>query len=142
MDNGFIAFVKENKRIWKIGLFILLGVVLIFFSSIVSETDREEKNTGSSSLGEYKESLEEDIAALCTGVEGVGKCRVFITFEHGGQSVYKGGEVVETKPPKVCGVTVVCKGGDSDRVKRELTNMLTALFGLSSNRVAVLKLNS
>ena len=93
-------------------------------------------------LDEYREQLESEVAALCSSVSGVGKCRVFITFERGAASTYRGSSVIETKPPLVLGVSVVCSGGDSDRVRSELTDMLTALFSIGSNRVSVLKLNS
>jgi stage III sporulation protein AG len=56
--------------------------------------------------------------------------------------VYKGSSVVERKPPKVKGVTIACRGADSDGVRSQLTEMMTALFDIGSNRVAILKLNS
>jgi stage III sporulation protein AG len=49
------------------------------------------------------------------------------------------GELTESRPPLVLGVTVVCSGGDSDHVRARLTEMITALFDIPSNRVAVLK---
>ena len=100
---------------------------------------KSEKNTDT--LEEYRQKLEEELVSLCTSVEGVGKCRVFITFDKGAQNTYKNGTLIETKPPHVSGVTVVCDGGESDRVKSSLTKMITALFGIGSNRVAILKLN-
>jgi hypothetical protein len=93
-------------------------------------------------LDEYKESLEGKIESLCSDVSGVGKCRVFITFERGVQNSYKGSTVTETKPPKVLGVTVICKGGEIDSVKKAISDMICALFDIGYNRVAVLQLNS
>ena len=93
-------------------------------------------------LDEYKELLEAEIESLCSDVSGVGRCRVFITFERGVQDTYKGSNIIESKPPKVLGVTVVCTGGDSDAVKSSVTEMISALFDIGYNRVAVLKLNS
>ena len=121
------------------GLFIALGIVLILLSSSLGTEPKE--NSKELTLEEYKEKLEGELTNLCKDVEGVGGCRVFVTFERGEQNTYKGGVIIENKPPRVLGVTVICHGADSDYVKRELTDMITALFDIGSNRVAVLKLN-
>jgi len=126
---------KEN---WRAVLIISVGAVLILLSFIPSS---KEDSADSMSLEEYRTMLEERVAATCSSVEGVGKCKVFITFERGAQSSYKGTSLLEVKPPKVLGVSVVCRGADSDTVRRELTAMLCALFDVGANRIAILKLN-
>ena len=141
MDSSFKSFIEGNKRLWKVGLVIALGVVLIIISSFFG-ADTEKEDTGVRSLEEYKAELEGELAELCSDVQGVGRCKVLITFERGAQSTYKGSNLIENKPPKVLGVTVVCRGADSDYVKSELTKMITALFDIGANRVAILKLNS
>ena len=122
-------------------LLILLGLILILSSSFSEDAKNENRNE-IITLDEYKERLEEEIRELCSSVDGVGKCRVTVTFERGEQNVYKGSSVIETKPPRVQGISVVCRGADSDRVRIQLTELLTALFDIGSNRVAILKLNS
>ena len=69
-------------------------------------------------------------------------CKVFITFSTGEEKIYRAGTLIETKPPSVLGVTVICRGADSEEVRYALVEMLTALFGIGSNRIAILKLNS
>ncbi len=141
MIKGFLKVIRENKNALKIAVLVGLGLFLIIFSSAVSDgKTKEEKRE--ITLEEYKEGLEAELASLCADVSGVGKCRVFITFERGAQDTYKGSYVIETKPPKVAGVTVICRGGANDSVRAELTDMICALFGVGSNRVAILKLNS
>lgn len=140
MSGSFINYIKENKNFRRAAVLIAVGIILIFISS--SFGSQKTEKTNEITLDEYKERLEEDIASICSDVSGVGKCRVFITLERGEQNSYKGSSVIETKPPKVLGVTVVCRGADSDLVRGELTDMLTALFDIGANRVAILKLNS
>lgn len=135
-----MTFIKGNKSFLKIGILIIVGIVLILASS--KSTGKESAEKQEMTLDVYKENLENEVADLCRDVEGVGKCRVFITLERGEQNSYKGSMIMETKPPKVLGVTVVCRGADSDTVKSELTKMLTALFDIGANRIAILKLNS
>ena len=139
---SIVKYAKENKRFVLIAAFAFLGVLLVFLSGSIGKESGTDGAERTLTLEEYKESLEGEIASLCSDVAGVGKCRVFITFERGAQNSYKGNTVTETKPPKVLGVTVICRGGDSDSVKREISDMICAIFDIGYNRVAVLKLNS
>ena len=116
---------------------VALGLFLILFSSFGEKEDSEEYT----SLSEYKRQLEDELSEMCERVLGVGRCYVTLSFERGEQSTYKGSTLVETKPPKVLGVTVVCKGADSDYVKGQIVNMMSSLFDIGTNRIAVLKLN-
>ena len=133
-----IELFKKRKRLCVSVLLILLGVVLIALSSVNTGGDSEEKI----SLSEYKKSLEAELEELCSSVRGVGKCRVMVTFERGEENTYKGSSLIETKPPRVLGVSIVCKGADSDSVRAELFEMVGALFDIGSNRISILKLNS
>ena len=135
MDKGFVEYFKGRRRLLYVIIPLLLGLMLLVLPMSASGGDESTAQT----LEEYKASLEEEVASLASGVRGVGKCRVLITFERGTQNTYKGGELIETRPPLVLGVTVVCDGAESDRVRASLTEMITALFGIPSNRVAVLK---
>ena len=139
MVSGITRYIKENKRIILIALFALVGIFFVIISSSSGGDEVEKKEI---TLDEYMELLEAEIESLCSDVDGVGSCRVFITFERGVQDTYKGSNIIESKPPRVLGVTVVCRGGDSDAVRSSVTEMICALFDIGYNRVAVLKLNS
>ena len=141
MDSGFLGFLKGKKKTVVTAFLILLGLILILSSSFSGDAKNENRNE-TITLDEYKERLEEEIRELCSSVDGVGKCRVTVTFERGEQNVYQGSSVIEPKPPRVQGISVVCRGGDSDSVRIQLTELLTALFDIGSNRVAILTLNS
>ena len=136
-----VDFFKGNKGAFRVGLLILIGILMIFFSASSCQGGTEE-DSSVTSLDEYKEKTEGELESLCHSVAGVGRCRVYLTLARGEKNTYKGTSVIETKPPEVLGVTVVCDGGDKDGVKLALVDMLTALFNIGSNRVAVLKLNS
>lgn len=132
---AFISFVKNNKRLSFILLLLcVLMFVLSFAGGSTEETDE------SKTLAEYQAELESRLSELCSSVEGVGKCRVFVTFESGEENLYKGGVLIETKPPRVMGVSVVCQGADKPAVKNELNELFTSLFDIGSNRVKILKL--
>ena len=51
------------------------------------------------------------------------------------------GIVVKIAEPRIRGVAVVCKGGDSDVVRLRITEAVTALLDISSNCVSIAKMN-
>ena len=132
--NKLLEFVKENKKL-SFALILALALLLVF--SLYNDTGSEGAKTA---LSEYESLLENQISTLCSSVKGVGKCKIEISFESGEENVYKGGALIETKPPRVLGVAVVCEGGDNASVRGELTDLLTALFDIGTNRVKILKL--
>ena len=134
-------YAKNNKRSIVLLLLLVFGIgMLLFASSEGSDTGAE--SDGEDALTVYKERLESELSDICSSVAGVGRCRVTVTFERGEERVYKGSSLIESRPPRVMGVTVICKGADSDAVRREIVGMMSALFDIGTNRIAVLKLNS
>lgn len=132
-------YAQKNKGSVLLFALLILGVFLLVFSSASAPETEAQDNT--QSLEEYKARLEEELSTVCSSVSGVGRCKVTVTFERGEEKIYKGSSVIETRPPKVLGVTVVCKGADSDKVRSEIIDMMSALFDIGTNRIAVLKLN-
>ena len=129
-----------NKRTFVIILALAaIGILLLCLPGDAGSSAGESKST-SEELSEYKLRLEAELADTCSSVAGVGNCRIMVTFERGAENVYKGSQLVESSPPRVSGVTVVCDGGASQSVKVTLTEMLSALFGIGKNRIAVLEL--
>ena len=138
--NSALACIKDNKKAVGIIVLFFLGAILLAFSAAGGEKNAGKESVDS--LAEYKVALEEELARLCSSVEGVGRCTVTVSFERGEEKLYKGSTLIETKPPRVMGITVVCSGADSDGVRAALTSMLSALFDIGTNRISVLKLNS
>ena len=131
--------IRGNKKLLFYFLVLVIGLLFLLISSGLSGG---ESSGGGMSESDYKEKLEDEIENLCSSVRGVGKCKVFITLKRGVQNTYKGSNLIESRPPEVLGVTVVCRGADSDAVREELSEMLSALFDIGYNRIAILKLNS
>ena len=137
MDKTLASRFKGRGRYAVIAAVALIGILMLSFSGGGDDEEIEKD-----ALAEYREQMEKEISELCESVDGVGGCRVFITFARGETNTYKGSAVIETKPPLVMGVSIVCEGGDSERVKSELVRMICAVFDIGANRVAVMKLNS
>ena len=131
------------ERLGKRGMLIaaaavLIGIILIFLSALDGYSDNNGKE---SELGSYKRSLEEELEYMCSRIEGVGKCRVTVSFSEGERREYQGSELKCVIPPKVQGVTVLCDGGDSATVRAAVSDMMSSLFDIGKNRICVLKLS-
>ena len=131
-----INFLRRDKKRLAALIAVLVGVVLILFSFSGVNDSSDSDDT----LEEYKKELEHELTELCSDIDGVGKCKIYVSFAEGEKTEYKGSNVIVRIPPKVQGVTVICEGGDSIRVKQELSECITALFDIGANRICVLKM--
>ena len=73
---------------------------------------------------------EDRLAALCSSIEGVGECRVYITYSPS----------TRTESGRVESVAVVCRGGASPQVRSELTSLISSLFGIGTNRISLARM--
>lgn len=105
---------SEGRSVWLVGL-MLLGAVLLIIGS-------------NSSPGEVSVKDEEARAAeMCAMMEGVGECRVMMTYRPDSEEVYA--------------VLVLCEGAESVAVRERVTSLFTSLYGIGANRVEVEILN-
>ena len=126
----------KNKKTLIIAALVVFGLIFSLSASGGSESPKEAE-----SLAEYKVQIEDELEKICSSLEGVGKCKVTVSFSKGTENVYKNGKLTETKPPEILGVAIACRGADSPRVRQTLCELFTSLFAIPTNRVAILKLN-
>jgi len=154
-EEGVGASLRALSRRWPIFALVLIGVVLLILGGSVGEGS-EEGTVGDymAEAEEYRAELEQDLAALCSQIRGVGEVSaVMITLEGGEEYVWaensgsggtssvvisnKQGLLVERRMPEVRGVSLVCTGGGSDTVKKELTDAISAALGVPSSRIRI-----
>ncbi len=144
---------------------VLALILLLFFLTGRSGT-KEKKNT-SGTITDYSAVLQKELEGTLSKMTGVGKCSVLITFSDGGETVYacdedvsssdekidtdrkyvlvssrSEGLVLKVYTPMVLGVAVICEGGDSTRVKSDITEVLSRTLGISADSISVKKMNS
>lgn len=160
---------KNSKKI--IAVIGVLGVILIMLSEFIPQNKSNEssKTNSITEYSDYKESLEKQLLGILSSIQGVGKCKVMITLEETQECVFAKNEKAQNSQndnsseneyviidnsgnetpvlikeyfPKVLGVAIVCEGAENSLVCEEITNSVTALFDISSNRISVSKYES
>ena len=140
----------------------LLGLGLIFLSDSTGRTSgAAQKPTASAQIEAYEAQMERRLTELIERIDGAGQAQVMVTFEATGETVYAlderisqdgstqsehvlaGGQPVtrEMLLPTVQGVAVLCQGGDDVVVQARVTEAVSVLLGITTNRISVAKMN-
>lgn len=156
------AFFRKNK--WLVLICTLSAILLLF---LFQGGDSKERISENNQFQNYSEALRRELETILSEMSGVGKCTVFITYSDGGETVYacdedlsssdgktdsdrkyvlvssrSDGLVLKVYSPSVLGVAVICQGGESTRVKNDVTEVLSRTLGISADRISVKKMHS
>ena len=145
-----------------LGLLVIGSLDLPFGKGAQKSTPTATDEQGQ--LAAYKQELSAEIASLCAEVQGVGKVQVMVTLSGGYEYVYArdlqsktGGDsytweetyviigsggaqeplLLMKKQPGIAGVGIVCEGGADPWVQNELTALVSAAFGIGTNKIHV-----
>lgn len=142
----------------------LAGMALILVSEFWPAAPQQETPASQAepAAGQsYEQQLEQRLAQLIGQMEGAGQVQVMVTLASGEEAVYAldtqqrgedgssethvilgdGSALCETTlTPAISGVAVVCEGGGDIAVVARVTEMLSALLDLPTNRISVQKM--
>ena len=149
---------KSRASIYAI-LGAAVGLLLLLWGSFggVSEAT---PSSDTAEIEAYCAYLEAQAVKLCESVKGVSNVTVTITLDGGFEQIYatdksvsgntqsfehvklgsgSGAQLcaVSVSAPRVAGIGVTCRGGGSDRVRAELTELLCAAFGVGANKIYI-----
>ena len=114
-DKGFLEYLKENKKLYSVIIIALISLMLIFLG-------------GGSDVKEERAATEEERAAeMCSMIDGVGECRVMMTFR-------------EEREDAPYAVLVLCKNASLPSVREKITSLFTSLYGIGAHRVEIQEL--
>jgi hypothetical protein len=117
-DKGISEFLSSDGRAVNFVGLIILGLALVLIGSFTSGSGGE--NNDSVQTGEAK------IEQMCSMIDGVGECRVMMTYRPDSEEVYA--------------VLVLCDGAESVFVREKIISLFTSLYGIGSHRVEIDKL--
>ena len=150
---GIIEGLKKKGKLWIILLGAVAGVVLLLMGGGGGE-NVTELQSGEASLAKYAEETEKKIHDICSKVDGVSSVSVAVSFESGFEYVYAKNDgrgdllvigsgssesavKVTEKTPVIGGIGIVCRGGGDPRVQKKLLDLLSAAFGVSSDKIYI-----
>lgn len=160
---GALGYVKKNGKLKLLLTVVIIGTVLLMLGSVIlplkkgndlSASDEENKTE------RYVARLEDNISKLCSRVKGAGEVTVAVTVFGGFEYVYASDSktsedsdsteyikigsgssqqalYLTEKVPKISGVGIVCTGGGDERVRNELVLLISATYGISTNKIYV-----
>ncbi len=158
----FEGSARKRRLLMLLGV---AGILLIAGSELLPRRTADgdvSAPTATLSAAQVERALEERLTALLSRTAGVGHCQVMVTLERGAQFVYAADRTLsdtgstektltvetETGPvgllvtevqPAVKGVAVICDGGGDERVREQVSALVTAALDISGRRVYVAK---
>ena len=109
-----------------------LGVLLMLLGGRGGEAPQKYSEAA------YAEKTEAELLLLCSSVAGVSDCSVAVSFTSGYTYEYSSrGDIIAVNNPRVCGVAIVCRGGDIPAIERELVKLVSAYLGLGASQISV-----
>ncbi len=122
----------QNRKALLLLCAAAVGVLLMLLGG------GEEEKTQEYSDEVYAQHIEAELLALCSSVAGVSDCRVAVSFSGGFTYEYSTrGDIIAINNPKVCGVAIVCRGGDVPAIEHELVKLVSAYLGLGASQISV-----
>ena len=151
---------KNNQKIIFIFLLAAIGIFLLVFAAYGKEGKKETVAEDSMNAEEYARSVEKNISELCEKINGVSDVHTVVTLEGGYNTVYaqnsqsnssgyknefvltgsgasESAILVGYSTPQVSGVGIVCRGGGDAHIRSEIISLISATFGVSSNKIYV-----
>lgn len=148
----------------------VLGVLLIFSGNSLQKDQKispaANTLTESVTTKEYTTQLENNLTELLGYIDGAGKVQVVVTLESSTQKVYALDQKKQSSTgnqetehiilnqqngqdalvemiwePEIRGVAVVCEGADSIAVCSQITEAVSVLTGVSTNRISIAKMS-
>lgn len=147
-------YIKSNPKFLIYVIIILICLFsLLMINSNDNENEPEYQDTVELSSDKYKSELENNLKTILSKIEGVGEAEVMITLESEYTYEYvKDSTDVNEKTvilsnkeaivktivyPKVSGVLIVCKGGKKPKVIEQITEAISTLLDIPTNKVCV-----
>ena len=156
-------------RKYRIPLLVfLLGVALALVPGKTKKTDAQQTTAASADTAFDLSATQKQLEALLSAIDGAGRVRLMLTLSSGEQIIYQtdsrtvtasgsttqetqtvfrqlGGSekepaVQSTVYPTYQGALVVCDGAERASVRLAVTQAVSSLTGLGSNKIAVVKM--
>lgn len=125
----------RNKII--ISSLVIIGIILLLVGSCNSENDKDKYSLN---VDEYTRAQENKIEDFLTKVYGVKEAKVILTLDTISTNNTSSANSKETLP-SIRGVAVACTNGNNSETQKQITELLCAYLGISSNRIKIVSID-
>lgn len=112
---------------------VMIVVLLIYFSCVSLDSDKTTKDADVSDM-DYCQAMQVQLENVVSQIMGVGEATIVINWDKSVTTSFGGGT---NDNPQATGVIVVCDGGDSTKVKLDVTFAVSTLLNLSIEKIIV-----
>ena len=161
--------IKRDKRIAIIVCIGLVGIILLTLSELMPQKSDAKQNEKSENVTDirdsYEENIEKRLTSIVSSIDGAGRTEVMVTLASGDENVYavkekssdgskereyividsdknESGLLLKVIEPEIRGVAIVCEGADSAKIRQEIISSVSAILGISTNRISIAKIKS
>lgn len=159
--------VGAMKKYKYVVLVLLLGIVLLLLPTGEAKAEKAEQ-TQLDEAG-YAKQMEADLSSMLSQVQGAGRVEVMLTLACSSRteyqtdfqrstdsgtdsekrktvilsegSAYDKAAISAVQYPQFQGALILCQGADSAAVRLDILNAVSALTGLGTDRITVVKMN-
>ena len=158
---------EDKDKGWKNKkLIVILGIAAGFLLLLIGNgaigifDEKTEETVSVSDERAYEEALVLKIENICSKVRGAGEVSVAVTLDGSFKSVLvqnmhsdegtnkreyvlvgsgssESAVTIGYTPPEILGIGIVCDGGDSAAVRREIIELVSAAFDIPTNKIYV-----
>lgn len=159
--------IKRDKRVALIVCVGLAGIILLTLSELIPQKSAPNENSKETAVTDirdnYEKDIEERLTSIVSSINGAGRTEVMVTLASGDENVYavkekigdgtkereyvvidsdtnESGLLLKVIEPEIRGVAVVCEGADSANVRQEIVSTVSAVLGISTNRISIAKI--
>lgn len=161
--------IKRDKRIAIIVCIGLVGIILLTLSELMPQKSDAKQNEKSENVTDirdsYEENIEKRLTSIVSSIDGAGRTEVMVTLASGDENVYavkekssdgskereyividsdknESGLLLKVIEPEIRGVAIVCEGANSAKIRQEIISSVSAVLGISTNRISIAKIKS
>ena len=152
------------KKYKYAALVLLIGIVLL----MIPGKEEEQREAVITHQADNRLSVEEELSRILSMVHGAGEVQVMLTVSTGEQTLYQTnndyatdangsqektdtvtvtdsqrnetGLIRQVNPPIYLGAVIVCEGADNPAVRLSITEAVSRITGLGTDKISVLKM--
>ena len=164
IKRGLIKAGEVLKKYRYAAIVIVAGVFLMLLP--IGEVSASEETAPNQR--EVSDSMEERLCAILSQIRGAGRVQVMLTIAQGEETVYQfdqdlttdeggsssqkdtvtvtdkdrgqSGLITQVNPPRYQGALIVCQGADDPAVRLAISEAVSGLTGLGTDKIAIAKM--